>query len=313
MNSATQLVKAELAGAPITAMIPLPARRAEASTMLRIGDAFRTRTGGLSLEVVYDSQSAALRLRGEIISLYSYTPLVSSLGDGFTSMRLVQGAAALAAAAGLLDGSGRVISGINPDLLDAGFGVATAALRGAFLARGQMVELGSQMWALELGCPTVPAIGMLRELLRGTGFRAVGRCQGKSIEPPAVVAVRGNRQVSDLLTAMGAPAAAWALIGAPGPGRKMNATARERAEAFNRSRSALAADRSAVEALRALELLGEDVPPHLAEMAQLRLNHRSATLSELARMVDPPVTKNVVAGRLRTLKRIAAGAAEDAR
>ena len=52
---------------------------------------------------------------------------------------------------------------------------------------------------------------------------------------------------------------------------------------------------------RALEILGDDVPPHLAEAGRLRLEHKQASLEELGALADPPMTKDAVAGRIRRL------------
>jgi cell division protein WhiA len=52
---------------------------------------------------------------------------------------------------------------------------------------------------------------------------------------------------------------------------------------------------------RALEILGEGVPEHLAAAGKLRIEHRQAPLEELGRLADPPMTKDAVAGRIRRL------------
>ncbi|WP_313285109.1 DNA-binding protein WhiA, partial [Corynebacterium vitaeruminis] len=52
---------------------------------------------------------------------------------------------------------------------------------------------------------------------------------------------------------------------------------------------------------RAMAILGDDVPDHLAEAGQLRVQHRQASLEELGRLADPQMTKDAVAGRIRRL------------
>ncbi len=42
---------------------------------------------------------------------------------------------------------------------------------------------------------------------------------------------------------------------------------------------------------RALEILGDTVPEHLASAGKLRVEHRQASLEELGRLADPPMTK----------------------
>ena len=48
-------------------------------------------------------------------------------------------------------------------------------------------------------------------------------------------------------------------------------------------------------------ILGDDVPEHLADAGRLRVQHREASLEELGRLADPPMTKDAVAGRIRRL------------
>src|SRR5699024_7180977 len=52
---------------------------------------------------------------------------------------------------------------------------------------------------------------------------------------------------------------------------------------------------------RALEIRGDEVPEHLRAAGRLRLEHRRASLEELGRLADPPLTKDAVAGRIRRL------------
>ena len=47
--------------------------------------------------------------------------------------------------------------------------------------------------------------------------------------------------------------------------------------------------------------------PKLQEVAQLRLDHPDAGLEELGQMLDPPLSKSGVNGRLRRLGEIAKG------
>lgn len=58
-------------------------------------------------------------------------------------------------------------------------------------------------------------------------------------------------------------------------------------------------------------ILGDDVPDHLAEAGQLRVQHRQASLEELGRLADPQMTKDAVAGRIRRLLSMADKRAED--
>ena len=69
----------------------------------------------------------------------------------------------------------------------------------------------------------------------------------------------------------------------------------------NLRRSAQAAVAAGARVERALEILGEDVPEHLRYAGELRVAHKQASLDELGRLADPPMTKDAIAGRIRRL------------
>jgi DNA-binding protein WhiA len=79
----------------------------------------------------------------------------------------------------------------------------------------------------------------------------------------------------------------------------------------NLRRSARAAVAAAARVERAFELLGDQVPDHLRQAADLRLANRQASLEELGAMADPPLTKDAVAGRIRRLLAMADRRAAD--
>lgn len=85
--------------------------------------------------------------------------------------------------------------------------------------------------------------------------------------------------------------------------REVRATANRLAnfDDANLRRSARAAVAAAARVERALEILGDTVPDHLASAGKLRVEHRQASLEELGRLADPPMTKDAVAGRIRRL------------
>ena len=69
----------------------------------------------------------------------------------------------------------------------------------------------------------------------------------------------------------------------------------------NLRRSARAAVTAAARVERAMEILGDEVPEHLADAGTLRVQHRQASLEELGRLAEPQMTKDAVAGRIRRL------------
>ena len=85
--------------------------------------------------------------------------------------------------------------------------------------------------------------------------------------------------------------------------REVRATANRLAnfDDANMRRSARAAVAAGARVQRALEILGDDVPEHLAEAGRLRVEHGQASLEELGALADPPMTKDAVAGRIRRL------------
>ncbi|WP_152186222.1 DNA-binding protein WhiA, partial [Segeticoccus rhizosphaerae] len=76
-------------------------------------------------------------------------------------------------------------------------------------------------------------------------------------------------------------------------------------------RSARAAVAAGARVARALEILGEDVPEHLREAGQLRVEHKQASLEELGQLAQPQMTKDAVAGRIRRLLAMADKRASD--
>ena len=58
---------------------------------------------------------------------------------------------------------------------------------------------------------------------------------------------------------------------------------------------------AAARVARAIEILGEDIPQHLLEAGQLRIEHGQASLEELGSLATPPMTKDAIAGRIRRL------------
>jgi len=85
--------------------------------------------------------------------------------------------------------------------------------------------------------------------------------------------------------------------------REVRATANRLAnfDDANLRRSARAAVAAAARVERALHILGDTVPDHLSAAGRLRVEHRQASLEELGRLAEPPMTKDAVAGRIRRL------------
>ncbi|WP_019730553.1 DNA-binding protein WhiA, partial [Mycobacterium avium] len=116
------------------------------------------------------------------------------------------------------------------------------------------------------------------------------------------VVVRDGEAIGALLTRMGAQDTRL-IWEERRMRREVRATANRLAnfDDANLRRSARAAVAAAARVERALEILGDTVPDHLASAGKLRVEHRQASLEELGRLADPPMTKDAVAGRIRRL------------
>ena len=129
------------------------------------------------------------------------------------------------------------------------------------------------------------------------------------------VVVRDEDAVSGLLQMIGAPdtAAAWTRERSRRRRAESSTAVRNvEFESANVRRAAVAAAAASARVKRALEILGDATPAHLAEAGRLRLEHPEAPLLELGRLADPPLSKDTVAGRIRRLLRMADRAARKA-
>ncbi|MGC1152707.1 DNA-binding protein WhiA, partial [Mycobacterium sp.] len=172
-----------------------------------------------------------------------------------------------------------------------------AAWRGAFLAHGSLTEPGRSM-ALEITCPGSEAA----LALVGAARRLKVHAKARDVRGVDRVVIRDGEAISAMLTRLGAHQAvlAWEERRMR---REVRATANRLAnfDDANLRRSARAAVAAAARVERALEILGDGVPDHLAAAGKLRVEHRQASLEELGRLADPPMTKDAVAGRIRRL------------
>jgi DNA-binding protein WhiA len=182
-----------------------------------------------------------------------------------------------------------------------------AVWRAAFLAHGSLTEPG-RSGSLEVGTPGPEAAMALVGAARRLGVPAKSR----EVRGADRVIVRDGDAIGALLTRLGAHTSvlAWEERRMR---REVRATANRLAnfDDANLRRSARAAVAAGARVERALEILGEDIPPHLLEAGRLRLEHKQASLEELGALADPPLTKDAVAGRIRRLLATADRRAED--
>ena len=184
---------------------------------------------------------------------------------------------------------------------------AEAAWRGAFLAHGSLTEPGRSS-SLEVTCPGPEAALALVGAARRLGISAKAR----EVRGVDRVVVRDGDAISALLTRLGAHdcVLAWEERRMR---REVRATANRLAnfDDANLRRSARAAVAAGARVKRAMEILDDQIPDHLAAAGKLRLEHSEASLEELGQLADPPLTKDAVAGRIRRLLAMADKRAAD--
>jgi DNA-binding protein WhiA len=306
----TALVKDELSR--LTIIKPCD-RKAEVSAMLRFAGGLHIVSGRIVVEAELDTAAAARRLRRDIAEIYGQASEMVVLSSGGLRrstryvVRVVKDGEALARQTGLIDGRGRPVRGLPPQVVSGAVCDAEAAWRGAFLAHGSLTEPGRSS-ALEITCPGPEAALALVGAARRLGIPAKAR----EVRGVDRVVIRDGDAISAMLTRLGAHEAvlAWEERRMR---REVRATANRLAnfDDANLRRSARAAVAAGARVERALEILGEDVPDHLRDAGELRLKHKQASLEELGQLADPVMTKDAVAGRIRRLLAMADKRAQD--
>lgn len=306
----TAQVKSELASTTITKSC---CRKAEVSSILRFAGGLHIVAGRIVIEATLDTGAAARRLRKDIGEVYGQQSEVlvvqgNNLRKGTQYVvRVAKDGEALARQTGLVDGSGRPVRGLPPQVVSGASCDAVAAWRGTFLAHGSLTEPGRSS-ALEVSCPGPEAALALVGSARRLGISAKAR----EVRGVDRVVIRDGEAIGALLTRLGAHESllAWEERRMR---REVRATANRLAnfDDANLRRSARAAVAAGARAQRALEILGDEVPDHLKLAGTLRVEHRQASLEELGQLHEPPLTKDAIAGRIRRLLAMADKIAQD--
>ncbi|MBU6213020.1 MAG: DNA-binding protein WhiA [Actinomycetales bacterium] len=288
-------------------------RQAEVGAMLRFGGGLHLVGGKIVVEAELDTASVARRLRKEIADLYGRdSDLVILQGAGIRKgvryvVRVSQHGNLLAQQAQLVDPAGRPVRGLSHSIVMGGECDAAAAWRGAFLAHGSLTEPGRSS-ALEVTCPGPEAALALVGAARRLDIAAKAR----DVRGVDRVVIRDGDAIAAMLTLLGAHESVlnWEERRVR---REVRATANRLAnfDDANLRRSARAAVAAGARVQRALEILGDDLPDHLAQAGRLRIAHKQASLEELGALADPPMTKDAVAGRIRRLLALADKRASD--
>jgi DNA-binding protein WhiA len=288
-------------------------RAAELATILRLAGGLHLVSGKVVIEVELDSAQVARRVRKDLSELFgceSELSVISAGGIRKTSryqIRVLGQGDTLARQTGLVDSRGRPARGLPATLVAGTIGEAQAVWRGAFLAHGSLTDPGRSA-ALEVTAPGNEVAMALVGIARRLGINAKPR----EVRGMFRVVIRDGDAISAMLTQMGAHGQLlkWEELRLR---REVRATANRLAnfDDANLRRSAQAAVAAGARVGRALEILGDEIPNHLKYAGELRLKHKQASLDELGRLANPPMTKDAVAGRIRRLLSMADKKAEE--
>ena len=296
----TAAIKDELARVPICNSL---VRAAELATILRFCGGLHLISGRIAIEVELDSATLARRLTRAIAELYGIQAelsVVSASGlrknSGY-QIRVLRDGELLARQTGLIDNRGRPVRGLPATLVSSTMDEARAIWRGAFLAHGTLTDPGRST-SLEVTAPGNESAMALVGVARRLGVNAKAR----EVRNVFRVVVRDGEGITELLRQMGCidQVDKWEEL----RNRREVRGAANRLANFddaNLRRSAQAAVAASARVQRALEILGTDAPEHLKYAGELRLKHKDASLDELGRLAEPPMTKDAVAGRIRRL------------
>ena len=297
-------VKDELSRLPVTKPC---CRRAEMAALLRFAGGLHLVSGRVVVEAELDTGSAARRLRREVAQVFGHSSDVHVLaaaglrrGSRYV-VRVARDGEGLARQTGLIDGHGRPVRGLPPQVVSGSTCDAAAAWRGAFLAHGSLTEPGRSA-SLEVTCPGPEAALALVGAARRIGVPAKAR----EVRGVDRVVIRDGDDIGAMLTRLGAhdSVLAWEERRMR---REVRATANRLAnfDDANLRRSARAAVAAGARVQRAMEILGADAPEHLLSAGRLRMQHPQVSLEDLGLVADPPMTKDAVAGRVRRLLALA--------
>ena len=173
-----------------------------------------------------------------------------------------------------------------------------AFLKGAFLSGGTVID-PRKNYNLELITPCLSLHEELKHLLKEAGFafKSVTR------KNKYVLYLKNSEAISDFLSYMGAFQAQMELLNVK--------IEKEIRNDFNRAANGETANiekaiNAAISQIQAIVKLDEtvgldNIPEELREVALLRLKHKDLSLSELGKLMQPPLSKSGVNHRMKKL------------
>lgn len=174
-----------------------------------------------------------------------------------------------------------------------------AFLRGAFLAGGSVTD-PAKGYHMEISTTHQSVVRETDALIREVmNFPPKLAQRGGSL----VLYLKQSEQISDFLTYLGAPVASMGIMEARLEKELKNKVNRRcNCDDANISKVVEAAQEQ-LAAIRVLQEAGmmEKLPPKLKQAADARGGNPSASLSELAAMMEPPITKPAMNSRMKKL------------
>lgn len=174
----------------------------------------------------------------------------------------------------------------------------TAFFRGAFLAGGSVTD-PEKSYHLELVTSHYYVSRELLVLLREAGFEAKETTRKSNY----ITYFKQSEHIEDFLTAIGAPLAAMEIMTSKLE-RDLRGSVNRRVncDSANLDKT-VAAAQNQIDAIHHLKEQGtwSSLPEKLRETAELRVNNPELTLSQLAELFQPPISKSALNHRLRKL------------
>ena len=174
-----------------------------------------------------------------------------------------------------------------------------AFLRGAFLSGGSVTDPGKG-YHLEIATTHKSVALETWVLMRELGSKNM---KSATRSGGTVLYLKQSDLISDFLTFLGAPVAGMGIITAKLE-KELNNKVNRRCNCDDANASKVVeAAQEQLAAIRTLEALGlvEKLPVKLRQAVIARKNHPYSALSELAEMMDPPITKPAMNHRLKRL------------
>lgn len=174
-----------------------------------------------------------------------------------------------------------------------------AFIRGAFLAAGSLSAPAGSGYHLEINCPSRKAADILRDCLAGFGISAPVRQRRGFF----MIYLKGSEAIADFLRIIEADSALLHLESARViRSMRSHVNRQVNCETANLGKIVASAQKQLVLIDRVERRIGlENLTPALRAAAEMRRRHPEASLRELGRMFDPPLSKSAVNHRFRQL------------